>query len=237
MSDFNYQKAYYVYAVPAYNSLNGLQRNAIKSLWPIIGELQQNRELKIPLSPVIEGILFELSTKEIAELARALYFVGHWKPSHAVSLFDNRKGESWKISNCCDQILYKRLNPPSNIQIHEGVLRVTYLNRNCWFWDDFGLATPENLEIFKACGLPFSESSIEASSKILRKQIGDLWDTENVNSVYDNYEYEAWQIRVKIEEARKELLNKREELGRLKANEITLRDEITRLENEIFLLM
>lgn len=40
MSDFNYQKVYYVYAVPAYNNLNGLQRNAIKSLLPIVGELQ-----------------------------------------------------------------------------------------------------------------------------------------------------------------------------------------------------
>lgn len=168
------------------------------------------------MSSVIEGTLFELSSKEIAELARALYFVGHWKPIFAISLFDNLKGESWKISNCCDQILYKRLNPPSGIQIHKGVLSVRYSNKNCYISEEFGLATPENIEIFKACGLPFSESSIEASAKILRKQIDDLWNTENIDSVPDNPEFIAWQIRVKEYEARKEALKKREELENLK---------------------
>lgn len=186
---FNYQKAYFAFAVPAFNSLSTEAKRAHSELIPLVGELAQGQNLSIPLSPVIRELLAPLSTLEIAQLSRASYFVGHWKPGHTEPLFSNTKGESWKISNCCDQILRARLAPPHSIQIHEGKLRVTFSNKNCWLWEEFGLATEQNLAIFKNCKLPFGELSLDKSANKLKKIINDLWDHDIPE---DNEDYRSY---------------------------------------------
>jgi hypothetical protein len=190
MTDFNYQKAYCVLAVPAFNDLNQEQRGSFRALLPMVGDLSQGRDLSILLNDSIRVILDALDCNELATLSRAVYFVGHWYPGFLPELFDNDKGESWKVANCCDQVLRERLKPPYNIQIHEGVLRVTFSNRDCWIWEEFGLATEKNIEIFKTCDLPFGENTLHHSAAQLRKSIGDMWpeveDSPN-NELYLEY--------------------------------------------------
>lgn len=183
--NFNYQKAYCVHAVPAFNNLSSRARKVHTKLLPLVGDSQQGRDLNIPLNDEIRAIFDKLTTKEIAEMSRASYFVGHWYPSLLPRLFDNKKGESWKVTNCADQILRKRLAPlPRNIKIHDGKLRVTYSNKDCWMWKEFALATEKNLKTFKESKLPFGETTLDKSAKKLAEHIGDLWP--DVDSVEDN---------------------------------------------------
>jgi hypothetical protein len=191
MSNFNYQKAYCCIALPAFENLSLNARNIHLKLIPLIGELQQNRQLNIPMTRAIEELLSSLSIKEIAELSRASYFVGHWQPGFLEKPFKNKRGESWKIANCCDQILRKLLSPlPGNIQIHEGKFRVTFSNRDCWLWEEFSLATEENLAIYKSCNLPFGESTLHKSANDLKERINDLWP--NVDTIPDNNLYKEF---------------------------------------------
>jgi hypothetical protein len=143
--------------------------------------------------------LSKLSCQELAELSRASYFVGHWKPSHTKPLFDNSKGQAWKVSNCCDQVLRKKLGPYPNIEIHKGILRVTFSSKECWMWEEFGLATEKNLEIYKACNLSFNEVNLQGSADKLKVLCGDLWgdiDLEQDNEIYLNYQQECKEAYV-----------------------------------------
>jgi len=191
MNNYNYQKAYYTQVLPAFEAMNEEQHKALSDLLPLVGELhQEQKTLNITISPEIGDILEKLSTPEIATLSRASYFVGHYQPSLIKAPFDNKKGKSWKIANVCDQILRERLNTPNNILIHQGMLRVTFSNRNCWLWDEFGLATEKNLETFKKSKLQFGEDTIENSAQILKDTIGDMWgnpDDEPDNKAYLEY--------------------------------------------------
>ncbi len=203
--DFNYQKAYCVWAVPAFENLNDKQKTAFSALYSIVGERQQNRALNIPTCEQTDTILKELSCLEISELSRASYFIGHWQPDLIGGLFDNTKGQSWKVSNVCDQELRTRLLPCRSLQIHEGVLRVTFSNRNCWTWKAFGLATEKNVKIFKECGLSFGESTLEKSAKQLSSIIGDMWtDVENMpdNDLYKLLLENRKQAKLKAEKDR-----------------------------------
>lgn len=204
MREFNYKRAYREQALPAFKNLNGKQHEAHALLIPLIKDLQQGKDLNIPLTPDMINILNPLSCQEIAELSRCSYFVGHWHPAKEEKPFDNSKGESWKVANVCDQVLRTRfiaysnndsplqpLQLPHNIQIHEGKFRVTYSNRNCWIWEEFGLATEKNLEIFKTCALSFREDTLEKHAKTLKALCNDLWSDcydHKEGTEYDNEE-------------------------------------------------
>jgi hypothetical protein len=193
MPNFNYQKAYCLFAFQSFQSLPG---HVHSKLLPLVGDLTQGKDLSIPLSPEIESLLTPLTTEEIAHLSRASYFAGHWRPSLLPDLFNTAKGESWKISNCCDQILRTRLAPlPHNIQIHEGKLRVTFSNRHCWIWEEFALATEKNLETFKSSPLPFGVDTLHSSAEALKSQIGDLWPIDSLDSLPDNDLYKTYLLK------------------------------------------
>jgi hypothetical protein len=196
MTNFNYEKAYFVQALPAFLGLPAKSFKAHSLLLPMVKDLNQKRDLNIPLIDEMLSILNDLTCQELAELSRASYFVGQWKPSHTLEVFENKSGESWKIANVCDQVLRLRFKPyfglPRNIQIHEGVFRVTFSNKNCWFSGGFGLAIEKNLEIFKTCGLQFGEDTLEESTKQLAGMCGDLWP--DVDTMPNNPAYEAFLI-------------------------------------------
>lgn len=188
--DFNYQKAYCTQALPAFNNLNSKQKTAFNELHKIVGDRQQDRSLNIPTCEKTDVILKDLSCLEIAELSRASYFVGHWHPSLIEMPFDNKCGESWKVANVCDQELRSRLLPCHTLEIHEGVLRVTFSSKHCWLWEELGLATEKNIKIFNECGLPFGENSFHKSAKSLSSIYGDKWpDVESIqsNDLYIKY--------------------------------------------------
>ena len=228
MSDFNYQKAWFIFAKRGMENLNEKQQNALSKLLPLVKELQQGRDLVIPVSPAMEDYLNDLTCLELATLARASHSYGHWKPGKVEVIFNNSCGESWKVSNVIDQILRKRLNTPHNIQIHEGVLRVTFSNKDCWLWDEFGLATEENLKTY----LTFKEShsfgmdTIDKSAKELKALIGDLWDDSNVDSLENTPEYisflEAEKVRA-LDELKKDHAKK---ILKLKQDVINAKKEL-----------
>lgn len=193
MADFNYQKAYFTQAVPSFMGLNAAQKNAFSVVSDLTKDLQQDRQLLIPMPEEVQAVLSALTCQELAELARASYFTGHWQPSHTEPLFDNSMGQSWKVANCCDQVLRDKLGRTHKIEIHEGKLRVTFSSKDCWTWEEFGLATEKNLEIFKTCGLPFGESALYESAQKLISMCGDLWGS--VDAEPENDMYKAWLQR------------------------------------------
>ena len=207
--NFNYQKAYCTQAVPAYQALSTTQIEVHNKLSVLVADLQQGIDLAIPLNDDITAELAKLTTDEIAELARTSYFLGHWQPGLLPTLIQS----SWKVSNCCDQVLRQRLNPPRKIEIHEGKLRVTFSSRDFWLWEEFGLATDKNIELFKTCGLPFGEETLHDSAKQLASLCGDLWpdvDTLEDNALYIEFlalqqEQEKQQIIKRFESKIKDL--------------------------------
>lgn len=225
--NFNYEKAYCVNALPSFQNLPYEVLNVHSKLIPLVGELSQNRNLNIPMTDAIRELIESLETKQIAELSRASYFVGHWKPSLLSSPFENKRGESWKISNCCDQVLRNRLELPYNLQVHEGILRVTFSNRDCWLWEEFALATEENLQTFKTCNLPFGENSLKKSAQKLAEIIGDLWpDVETIpgNDLYLEL------LELKKEATEKKLKQQfQDKIERLKQQQIDAQEEINAL--------
>jgi hypothetical protein len=192
--NFNYEKAYFVIAKPAFLNLTHKQRNVHSRLIPIIGELDQGRDLNIPMSPAIKATLEELTCLELAELSRASNAVIHWKPSDTEDLFIHSKGEGWKISNVCDQVLRKRLLVGTNrIEIHEGILRRTLSSERYWHWEEFGLATEENLVKYSEFDLAFDPDSITSNLSKLKDSIGDMWP--DVETLSDNLEYVQYLVR------------------------------------------
>ena len=63
MSDFNYQKAYCVQALPAFNNLSNAAKNVHSELIPLARELNQDKNLSIPLNSDIEEYLKGLIRK------------------------------------------------------------------------------------------------------------------------------------------------------------------------------
>jgi len=190
MKNFNYEKAYFTQAKPAFENLSEKQKEAHRKTALRVKDLQQGRNLNIPISPEIHQIFDRLSCREIAELARASYFVGHWQPSGVTSLFENESGQAWKVSDVCDQILRERIATPYNILIHQGKLRVTFSNRDCWLWEEFSLATEENLRTFENCDLPFGGTTLENSANSLKAVINDLWS--DVDTMPNNEDYQRF---------------------------------------------
>ena len=201
--DFDYEKAYCTLALPAFQALTPKQVKAFNTLLPMVKDLSQDRNLNIPMSAEMTKVLNPLSCGELAEMARASYFVGHWYPSLLPKPFDNTSGESWKVSNVIDQVLRARLTPPHNIYILEGTFRVTYSDENNWIWEEFGLATEKNLEAFKTCGYRFGLDSIEKSADKLKVICGDLWDYDNMpeNGIYK--QYKVLRIAKRLEDLKK----------------------------------
>lgn len=172
--EFNYVRAWHELAKLAAENLNERQKTVIFKILPLVKDLRQSHNSNIPLSPEIENHIM-MTMEEIAEVSRTLYYYGHWKPGNERLFFENTSGESWKIANVCDQILRKHFGIIGGLQIHEGTFRVTYLDMNNWLWEEFGLATDKNLEIYKNCKLPFSRSEFNESAEKLKKLVNDKW--------------------------------------------------------------
>jgi hypothetical protein len=227
MNTFNYEKAYCLQVVPTCYNLNNDQKNLVNALSVYAKDLQQKKDLNIPLDDKIKELFNDFTCQEISEVARVIYFAGHWQPSLLPTMLKNATGQSWKVANLCDQMLRERLQVPFNIQIHEGKLRVTFSNKDCWLWDEFGLATEKNFEIFKNCGLPFGENTLESSAKKLIELCGDLWpDVENLP---DNDLY----LKL-LEKKKKESLRKLQERNGKKLKDIEKDIEDSKKELEAF---
>lgn len=235
--DFNYEKAYCTQAVPAFNNLNSNQKEVHSKLCELVKDLNQNRQSNIPVSDEMTDCMAPLTCKELAEISCASYFVGHWQPGLLPVLFENSKGQSWKVSNVIDQKLRKRLKTPHNIQIHEGKFRVTFSSKYCWLWDEFSLATEYNLDIFKNCNLHFGEMTLDDSASKLKAMCNDLWP--DVNTMPDNDLYNEFKA-LKKDKLKKYLIKDNERRlesirQKIKDNEKELQAFTWLLDNDLFI--
>jgi hypothetical protein len=213
MSEFNHEKAYFVWVIPAWINLNDRQIKAHMKLNPIVKDLVQGGNFDIPMSDDIKVLFDRLNIEEIAVLSRVS---GKVEP-----LFEMKAGESWKISNLCDQILRERLEDlPHNIEIHKGVLQVTYSSHNCWMFEEFGLAIEKNIAAFYTFKKKhyFSGENFHNSANKLKMFIGDLWLCYDVDAEADTEEYQKFlemKKQNRLIQAKKDKVN---ELERLRQN-------------------
>lgn len=190
MKDFNYEKGWFQLVKPVIDELSEQEKADIMTLAAMVKDRPQQKDLNIKLEIDNQAIFASYSTRRLAELSRAFYFVTHWKPGTmpAVDVLGGCPG--WKVANILDQILKQRLDLPKKIRLLEGKLRVTFSSRDCWLWEEFGLATEKNLELYKNCGLSFGETTLDESAAILAKQCGDLWP--DPDDMPDSLEYSAF---------------------------------------------
>lgn len=183
---FDYAAAWRGLAAPAVEGFNRRQLLCVKAIAPKLEDKQQESDLNIKLTVEIRHELDKLTTPELAEMSRACDKYGHWMPS-VDQMGDYRAAEwfypgaGWKVANVADQIIRERLNfTGTSAQVHQGQLRVIFSSRDCWMWEEFGLAIPENIDKFRAAhseGLAFSSRTIEKDAEILAARCGDMWDT------------------------------------------------------------
>ena len=197
MKNYNYQKAWFVQIKPEWDSLNTQQLNAHSKVRALIGESGQDSNGNIPLTPAIEEILGELSNNELAKLSRVSYNIGHFCPPYKQPPFDNKRGESWKVTNYIDQILRKRFDLPYRMNVNDGLFVMMYNGVHDFYRDHICCATDKNLQIILNCGLNFGIDSFWNSIDVLKKQINDLWG--DPNELPDNQEYSEYLYLLKVE--------------------------------------
>lgn len=193
MSNFNYEKAWFLFAKPAFKTLSKKQKDVLFKVAGLIGGLNQGKDLDIPLTPEITELLESLDCSELAPLARASHAVGHWLPGHVKPLFDNKRGESWKVVNAIDQVLRTRLfdgkTKAYRTEIHDGIFRVSFSNTHCWLWEEVGLATEKNLLEIEGIGLNYDEENFKEHADTIKAAIGDLWNTDKIDSMPSDTDY------------------------------------------------
>lgn len=222
MKSFNYEKAWFCHCVKEWKALPITTKAVHSLIAEQVQDLSQGRDLNIPLNATIEELAEPLPTEELARLSRLSYFIGHWQPGNTPALFENSAGQSWKVSNVLDQILHKRLTPTHNLQIHQGTLRVTFSDRNNWLWEEFGLATQENIDRFNICGLPFGRDTFAESAHQLKT--GDLWGDPEDSTDYTAF-LEEKKTRT-IKELKLKLVRGQEKLkGDIKSLELELKTQ------------
>lgn len=190
-TSFDYEKVYCIHALPAFDALSDTTKEVFNAICVEVEDLrQQSSNLLIPLADSVQKKLNKLTTTELAKLSRASYAVGHWRPELLPPLFNNKKGQSWKVTNCCDQVLRQRLTLPPNVEVHKGVFRVTFESRDYWLWEEFALATEENLEEFERLSTYlalYSEDTFHDEVEKLKLQFDDMWVDEGKNELYREF--------------------------------------------------
>lgn len=223
--DFNYVKAWYGYAKPAMENLNFRQKNAISKVYPLIGELNQGRNLDISMTPAIRKILSELTTEELATLSRAIHEYGYWLPSGEKTYFDNRSGENWKISNCCDQLLKERLKlPKEKMDIDKGQIRLLYNIDDEFASDEVCLAVEENVDtVLGITNDNYQDyDDFKYRCGVIKEATGDMWKTDNPPDTEDYQKY--------LEREKKKNIQKNKENYERRLMELKEKSETAELE-------
>jgi hypothetical protein len=162
--DFNYVLAFMELALPYCEELPESIIKLVIKTYVMCKELKQNKNLDMPWpNDDFKNKFDSLSTKDLSQAARIVYFAAHWfsRPVENIGDFADLTylllaGTSWKFANYCDQILRERLDVPKDsdeklcgILIHEGMVRVYYNTKDCWMWEEVGLATEEKVKLCK----------------------------------------------------------------------------------------
>ncbi len=171
---FDYKEAWYQLAEPTYKLLPANIRDLFDR---VIAECagcnqKQNLDVRWPTydeessdDPSLRSVFWDIPYEYLTIAARAIYFLGHWKPSCEPAMSDH--GAHWKFASYADQTLREKLYqfepdhavhlfgrdvPPPKIghwfEVHEGCLRYCCSLPNSWTWIECGPATPR---VLKAC--------------------------------------------------------------------------------------
>jgi len=149
---FDYKEAWRKLVAPNYQMLDKEVIDFFEEVCKETADLSQNYNLDMPWpddDSIKDG--FEAMTDEdLAWTARLFNFWGHWG-------FDGQcrksAGGNWKYANYCDQILRERCGVSNKsvdrgygVQIHQGVVRITYSTSREWQWEEIAPATRSILE-------------------------------------------------------------------------------------------
>lgn len=172
MKTFDFETAWHTTAKPAYESLPVNVRELFERTARLTADLHQSSDLQMPWptadddhqSPDVTGVLpfreaFRAVPSDVlAFAARVIYYTGHWYPTSAkgYEMPGRNTGASWKFSHYADQELRERLNIASerghaadhglSIKVIEGAIRVSYGDRDNWFWEEIAPATEDGLK-------------------------------------------------------------------------------------------
>ncbi len=93
MSGFDYAKGYCLFAAPGFLALSRKVRLVHSHVAELLKDKRQRKgTLLVPLDEGTREELDQLTTLDLAQVARASYFVGHWRPSLLPRLFPGDKG-------------------------------------------------------------------------------------------------------------------------------------------------
>ncbi len=165
MKTFDYRRAWHEVAKPAYLILPADVRQLLADVTEQAKDLHQLPDCSMPWpeDSDLRARFDRIPAEWLALAARAIYFVGHWRPADADLAEIPRNGETWKFAHYADQSLRERLGLPprgsngrygsgchSGVEIHQGTIRVYYSSPDCWLWDEVAPATQEGLRFAHA---------------------------------------------------------------------------------------
>jgi hypothetical protein len=175
MANFNYKRARKEVIVPILESLSTEMHNLYNITLKYTEEVRQNqRTLVLPWveelveSPynkekkTLETCFEQADLKELAIASQAFYYAGHWCSADDTKYKYEIAGSYWKFAYYADYVLIEKVLKRDNktpyctsfkgtfgIEVHEGMLRVTFSNKDCWSWEEVGLCTEDNLSEIK----------------------------------------------------------------------------------------
>jgi len=171
--DHNYKRGWREWAKPQYDELP----EAVRQLhMDIIGEkygvLKQGGDLDIPMSYGLREVFESFDDETLAHSAHVIYFLGHWASNGKYSC-------SWWFTNMANQVLSKRLGVDNSIKqrglflrVHDGLIRLTYSNRDTWQWEEICTATRDHLA---RCQQVVDETGdYDDAVRVLKKEFGPV---------------------------------------------------------------
>jgi len=156
MSEFDFKRAWYNVARPAFDALPEAVKALIERVDRDAAELRQDPStLLMPWSEGLREAFESFDSDTLAVASHVVYFYGHWAfGEHTKHAFQER-GTYWKFSDYADQVLAARLGLPAydkyttgygiTYRVHQGMLRVQSNTPDSWLWEDCALGTQTSL--------------------------------------------------------------------------------------------
>jgi len=204
MKQFNFKKAWYTLALPAYLELPKQAMEFVKYVAETYESVNQDRDLGMPEFDDVLIYLREISDADLSSWAQTIYSAGYWLPS-GIQL--TGIGNHWKVSKLLDQELARRvlktesrplIDSRNRVEVRDGLalwidngqLNMAY--SHTWgFGNVFGIGTPtkalvEELFIVLADRPVRGRARVEdwedemraRANAVKARHVGEVWDIE-----------------------------------------------------------
>lgn len=214
MREFDYVQAWCLLAMPEYESLPADVRALALHVAEVADGLRQERNLLMPWPEGLRQRFDNVPAETLAKAARAVYFLGHWKPGNATlpDALALSHGGSWKFANYADQALAARLGlsfetpwgkDGVSIYVHEGAIRVGWSHKHGWTWHEVAFATEGNLKRLLGLVAELGESLEYRGNGKDRMRAEDAWSAfiERVKAAFAEDEFSRWKTDKFMREA------------------------------------